>query len=67
MKNNKEKKQKSSPPSPGSAPDQPVDDLIAALAYTIWAQEGRPEGREVEHWLQAETQLRCWRCRAEQA
>jgi hypothetical protein len=31
---------------------------IAAVAYSIWENEGRPEGRAVEHWLQAEAQLR---------
>ena len=31
---------------------------IAHLAYLIWEQEGRPSGREQEHWLQAESQLK---------
>ena len=26
-------------------------------AYQIWEEEGRPEGREIEHWLQAEGEL----------
>ena len=26
-------------------------------AYQIWEEEGRPEGREVDHWLQAESEL----------
>lgn len=30
---------------------------IARCAYYIWESEGRPEGRDVEHWLQAELQL----------
>ncbi len=29
----------------------------AALAYQIWEQEGRPDGREQHHWQQAEKQL----------
>jgi len=35
---------------------------IAYCAYLIWEKEGRPPGREKEHWLQAETQLLA--CRA---
>jgi hypothetical protein len=31
---------------------------LAAVAYSIWENEGRPEGRAVEHWLQAEARLR---------
>jgi hypothetical protein len=30
---------------------------IAARAYDIYEREGRPEGRDLEHWLAAETQL----------
>jgi hypothetical protein len=30
---------------------------IARRAYELWEQEGRPEGREQEHWLQAEKEL----------
>lgn len=28
------------------------------MAYALWEQEGHPEGRAEEHWLQAEAQLR---------
>lgn len=31
---------------------------IAVRAYQVWESAGRPEGRAVEHWLTAETQLR---------
>lgn len=31
---------------------------IAARARTIWEQQGQPEGRDLEHWLQAEVELR---------
>jgi hypothetical protein len=27
---------------------------IARLAYQIYEEEGRPEGRSLEHWLQAQ-------------
>ena len=29
----------------------------AVLAYQIWEQEGRPAGRDQDHWQQAEMQL----------
>ena len=32
-------------------------DLIAKRAYEIWEQDGRPEGREAEHWLRAEQEI----------
>jgi hypothetical protein len=35
----------------------PAHDVIAARAYQIWEQNGRPAGREVEFWLQAEQSL----------
>lgn len=40
----------------------PTPDEISQCAYLIWEREGRPAGREKEHWLQAETQLLA--CRA---
>lgn len=36
---------------------QPTMNEIAACAHSIWENEGRPQGREVAHWLQAEQQL----------
>jgi hypothetical protein len=30
---------------------------IRERAYQIWEQEGRPEGRHLDHWLEAEHQL----------
>lgn len=41
-------------PAPGTLPSE----AVAAYAYYIWEQEGRPVGREQEHWQQAELQLR---------
>ena len=35
----------------------PTEHDIAVCAYSICEQEGRPEGRALDHWLQAETQL----------
>lgn len=36
---------------------RPAHDEIARRAYAIFEQEGRPEGRDMEHWLRAEAQL----------
>jgi hypothetical protein len=36
------------------------DDLVQRVrerAYKIWEENGRPDGREIEHWLQAERDL----------
>lgn len=35
----------------------PDTDDIARLAYAIWEQEGRPLGRDQQHWLEAERLL----------
>jgi hypothetical protein len=43
----------------------PAWDEIAHCAYLIWEREGRPPGREKEHWLQAETQLLATRAHEE--
>ena len=31
---------------------------ISKRAFEIWEQQGKPEGKEQEHWLQAEEELR---------
>ena len=33
-------------------------EIISARAYTLWEQAGRPQGRDLEYWLQAEAQLK---------
>ena len=30
------------------------NDELRGRAYAIWETEGRPEGRDLDHWLQAE-------------
>jgi Protein of unknown function (DUF2934) len=35
----------------------PTHDEIAACARRIYESEGRPEGRSMDHWLQAEARL----------
>ena len=37
---------------------EPEQEMIAMYAYHIWEQEGRPDGRQEEHWLQAEAHMR---------
>ena len=37
---------------------EPMHDDIALCAMCIWEDEGRPQGRELEHWLLAEARLR---------
>jgi hypothetical protein len=34
-----------------------IEDEIKVCAYFIWEQEGKPVGRALDHWLQAELQL----------
>jgi len=38
---------------PGESPG-PVKDEIANLAYLLWEQDGKPEGQEKTHWIEAE-------------
>jgi hypothetical protein len=33
-------------------------DAVALRAYQLWEAAGRPAGRDAEHWLQAEAELR---------
>lgn len=35
--------------------DRPTD--IAIRAYLIWEHAGRPDGKDLDHWLQAEAEL----------
>ena len=34
-----------------------IDTLIRERAYAIWEREGRPEGRERQHWEQAAREI----------
>ncbi|CAN7627548.1 DUF2934 domain-containing protein [Neorhizobium sp. LjRoot104] len=36
---------------------QGQDDAVRLRAYQIWESEGRPEGRDGDHWRRAEEQL----------
>lgn len=37
---------------------EPTHDDIGLCAQCIWEEEGRPQGRDLEHWLLAEAWLR---------
>jgi hypothetical protein len=61
-------KKKSCPMSPSTdkpttaltvPPRAPVThEAIAARAHALWEQAGRPNGRDLEFWVQAEQQLK---------
>lgn len=36
-----------------NAPVTVQEDAIRALAYKFWEEEGRPSGRDYDHWLRA--------------
>ncbi len=36
----------------------PTPEKIAARAYEIWLESGRPEGKDEENWYRAERELR---------
>lgn len=36
---------------------RPSDAEVAQRAYEIYLREGRPDGRDVAHWVQAEIEL----------
>ena len=35
----------------------PADGRIRQRAYLIWVDEGRPHGRELDHWLRAKWEV----------
>ncbi len=37
---------------------EPSETEIAALAHRLWAEAGRPEGHDLDHWRRAEAHLR---------
>jgi hypothetical protein len=37
--------------------NEPTQDEIAAYAYKLWEAEGRPDGHDMDHWLQAKAHL----------
>jgi len=50
-------------PSKPEHPGQPskwneLEPEIAVAAYYIWEKEGHPHGRDLDHWLRAEHNIR---------
>ncbi len=43
---------------PAPTLDDDLHDAIARRAYEIYERNGRPEGRDAEHWRQAEAEIR---------
>jgi hypothetical protein len=43
--------------SPPAVAARATTDDVARRAYAIYEQEGRPDGRQVEHWVRAEREL----------
>ena len=44
---------------PVTAPRREITtECIASRAYSLWEQQGRPQGHDLELWLQAEKQLK---------
>lgn len=39
------------------AMEREIEDRVRERAFELWETEGRPEGRDVEHWLDAEREL----------
>ena len=47
------------PAAPVAAPHREITtELIAVRAYTLWEQQGRPQGNDLQNWLVAEKQLK---------
>lgn len=46
------------PVAPAAKPHREITGAcIASRAYSLWEQQGRPHGRDLELWLQAEKHL----------
>ncbi len=43
---------------PSAGAQAPTVEKIAARAYEIWEQNGRPDGKDQENWFRAERELR---------
>jgi Protein of unknown function (DUF2934) len=40
------------------ARDRPSEQVVRETAYFIWEREGRPDGRDWDHWLRAAAGVR---------
>src|SRR5208282_2126692 len=37
---------------------RPMQEFIRKIAYTIWERDGRPDGKDLDHWFRAEAVVR---------
>lgn len=44
-------------PAPIPPAPEPTEQEIQHAAYLLWVENGRPEGRDLEHWLAAKEML----------
>ena len=44
-------------PALNRKPEAFDEHLIRERAYAIWVEEGRPDGRDVEHWIKARVEI----------
>jgi len=49
--------QNPSTPTSVSSSNSTFAESISRRAYELWEQEGRPEGNDMRHWLQAEQEI----------
>ncbi|HXZ14576.1 MAG TPA: DUF2934 domain-containing protein [Roseiarcus sp.] len=53
--------QAAKPPKRNAGPDGetrvPTEEEVRERAHEIWLAEGKPEGREVDHWMRARREL----------
>jgi hypothetical protein len=53
-----ERRVEAAPAPAAHAAREPSHDAVARRAFELWEQHGRRPGRDLEHWLQAEAELR---------
>lgn len=46
------------PATASPAASVPGRDPVAERAYEIWVESGRPQGKDQDHWFQAERELK---------
>jgi hypothetical protein len=46
-------------------PDNDIEQRIRERAFLIWIEQGRPEGKDKEHWQQAESEFMAGIAKAE--
>lgn len=44
-----------------------IEELVRARAYALWESEGRPNGRDADHWLRSMEEMQAQRVAARPA